>query len=223
MRLPPGLVAITPGTLDARSSADLAGSIVRAVERAAEAGLRGVLVREPGLTDAALIALVRGVRTALERVHPGEGWLGLHDRVHLARTCAADAVHLGFRSLPPADARVVLAALDAQRAIALGLSAHAHDDPSAWEAADYLFFGPVLETPSKRGLVAATGFDGLARAVERARPRPVLALGGLAPEHARNVRATGAHGLAVLRGVLGAEDPAQAFLEYVSAWKGGAP
>jgi thiamine-phosphate pyrophosphorylase len=211
VRLPPGLLAITPGTLDARGARGFAGSI----ERAASAGLSGVLVREPGLSDRDTLALARRLREVLDRAssHTAPAWLALHDRLHLAAACGADGVHLGYRSLPVAEARAIL-----PRGLSLGFSAHAHDDPAAWDAADYLFFGPVLDTPSKEGLVEPTGFEGLTQAVERAGQKPVLALGGLQPKHAARVRETGAAGLAVLRGVLGAEDPAGATRDYLAAW-----
>jgi len=221
VRLPPGLLAITPGTLDGARGAD---AFARTLERAAAAGLSGVLVREPGLSDRDTLALARRLREVLDRAcpedsvpdsaGPGRGWLALHDRLHLAAACGADAVHLGFRSLPAGEARAVL-----PDGLALGLSAHTHDDPSTWAPADYLFFGPVLETPSKKGLVEATGFEGLALAVEHAGPTPVFALGGLEPEHAERVHESGASGMVVLRGVLGAADPARAVRDYLAAWR----
>lgn len=220
MRLPPRLLAITRGTLDAASFALEKERTVRAVERAARGGLLGVLVREPGLADRQLIELCERIRDALEAEHAGDRWLAVHDRVHLAAHLEADAVHLGFRSLDCAQARCVLDR--AERAeTAIGLSTHAGDEPSQWERADYLFFGPVRPTPSKQGLFEPTGFDALAAVAERARPRPVLGLGGLEAEHATDALAAGAHGVAALRGMLLAADPEQAARLYLRAVEGG--
>lgn len=202
MRLPPPLVALTPGSLRPGQERGL----LAAVDAALGAGLRGVLVREPGLSDRALAALGAALRQRL-----AEGWLALHDRPHVALAVGADAVHLGFRSLPLAAVRAGFG-----DDLTIGLSTHAHDDPRAWAAASYVFHGPVRPTPSKQGLLEPVGMEGLARAC-RASPVPVLAIGGLEPEDAPAVLASGAHGLAVLRGVLAARDPARAAARFLAA------
>lgn len=202
-RLPPRLVALTPGDLDALQVARF-GTVI---EAAIAAGLRGILVREPALSDRVFLELALEIAGQL----PPDGYLAIHDRVHLAPAATARAVHLGFRSLTPSDARKIL-----PHDVAIGLSAHAHDAPEDWRGADYLFFGPVLDTPSKQGLLSPVGFEGLARATAQS-PVPVFAIGGLTPEHAAPVRRAGAHGIAVLRGVLGSPDPAASVRAYVRA------
>jgi thiamine monophosphate synthase len=44
---------------------------------------------------------------------------------------------------------------------------------------------------------------------------PVLAIGGVGPEHVRGIRAMGAHGAAVIRGIWEAADPLHAINEYL--------
>jgi thiamine-phosphate pyrophosphorylase len=139
-------------------------------------------------------------------------WIALHDRVHLVPHAHVDAVHLGFRSLPPIEVRAMLA-----EHISVGYSAHAGDRKQEREGADYLVFGPVLDTPSKRGIQAPVGFEGLRSAVADA-ALPVYAIGGLKPEQAARVRASGARGIVVMSGVFGAADPASAVRAYLEAW-----
>jgi len=148
---------------------------------------------------------VRGVGSLL----PAEGWLGVHDRVHLAADCGAHAVHLGFRSIAPAEARRVLSA-----SVAVGFSAHEGDDVALWGACDYIFLGPVLETPSKRGWKEPLGFERLAGAVQRS-PVPVWAIGGLRPVHAEACAEAGCAGIAVRSRLLAAQDPARASRDYL--------
>lgn len=200
----PVLVALSPGTLHEEAPERFLG----AVQRALDGGLEALLLREPGLSDRALLDLARRLRLVLGPRRR----LVLHDRAHLVRASRADALHVGFRSLAPSVARTVVGP-----ELPLGFSAHAHDATEARAGADYLFLGPVLATPSKEGLLPPLGFEGLARACA-AETRPVWALGGLAPEHAAGVRGAGARGLAVLRGVLGADDPARAVERYLDAW-----
>jgi len=190
----PRLIALSPGDLERESLP----AFLELVSAAVGAGLPGLLVREPRLSDRDWLAVVTEVRARCSTV-----WMGVHDRAHLAEPVGADALHLGFRSLSPARARAVVGAK-----MSIGLSTHAADDREqrrAWADADYLFHGPVRATPSKRGLCAPTGIDGLARAVAET-DRPVIAIGGLQPEDAAPASTSGARGIAVLAGILGRED-----------------
>jgi len=179
------------------------------VRRAFEAGLPGLLLREPSLDERSFLALAREL-CELARSFGGR-WLGLHDRLHVARLLPVDGLHLGFRSLHPGTARELL-----PPSVAVGFSAHAGDAPEDWEGADYLTFGPLRETPSKVGILEAVGLEGLEVAARLAR-RPVLAIGGVRPEDVRPARASGAAGVAVLSGILGAEDVGRATLDYLRA------
>jgi len=208
-RLPAELVAISPGDLggDDAAAARRAFAFLGALERCRDAGLRALLLREPAMSDRAYLELARTVRAILGP----ERWLGVHDRAHLVAAVRADAVHLGFRSLAPEAARTILGP-----EIAVGFSAHAGDDLAVWRASDYVFLGPVLDTPSKRGIKPPLGFDALATLV-RESPVPAWAIGGLAPEHVVRARESGARGVAVLAGIFGAADPAAATAAYVRA------
>jgi thiamine-phosphate pyrophosphorylase len=203
-RTPPRLIALSPGDL----GPDSVARFVAALERALGAGLPGLLLREPRLSDRDYLAL--GARVNELRERGAAPWLGVHDRAHLARALGADAVHLSFRSLPPVPLRAWLGP-----GVALGLSTHASDDPTSWSAADYVFHGPLRDTPSKRGLVAPVGFDGIERALRLA-PCPLLVLGGVTAEDVSRLRALGAHGVAVLRGILASDDPGRATAAYLA-------
>lgn len=201
---PPALVALTPGD----PVAALDGRLERAVARAFEAGLPGLLVREPELEDRPFHALITRLRELADRC-PLRPWFALHDRVHMATGLDVDAVHLGGGSLPPSLAREQL-----PDRVAIGFSSHMQDSPETWRGADYLFLSPVRATTSKPD-VAAIGFEALA---ERARLSglPVLALGGLVPGDLARARAHGAVGIAVLSGILLAADPSPAVTQYLA-------
>jgi thiamine-phosphate diphosphorylase len=188
--------------------------LLAAVDAALDAGLTGVLLRERRLDERAFLALAHELRARLDALPAprsrGSGWLGVHDRAHLAALAGADGVHLGFRSLAPAELPAFA------RGLAVGLSAHAGDEPAAWAGADYLVFGPVRDTPSKRGILEPVGIDGLAAGV-RAAGRPVWALGGIEPADVAPCLDAGARGVAVLRGILGARDPGGAAAAYLAA------
>lgn len=206
MRLPPPILALTPGTLIA---GDLPMFLERA-RRASERCLRGVVLRERGLADGAFLELALELRHIFLR--ESGGWLALHDRPHLALAADADAVHLGGRSLAPASVRSWL-----PREVALGLSTHMDDDPSTWLGADYVVHGPVRATRKGADPLQGIGFDALARAVRRAKV-PVWALGGMGPEDAADCVRSGASGIAALGGILARPDAAERAASFLRAW-----
>jgi thiamine-phosphate diphosphorylase len=200
VRLPPELLALTPGDLETPA-------LERFTRRAASAvrvGLCGILLREALLSDREVVELASALRALLGP----SGWLGLHDRPHLAEGVAADGVHLGRRSLSAECVRAWL-----EPAIAIGVSSHAQDAAQTWRGADYLLFAPVFDVPGKG---APQGLSGLHAALERS-ALPTWGLGGIAPESAASVRSAGAHGVAVLRGIFGSADPAAATEDYLRA------
>lgn len=203
MRLPPALVALSPGTLAAR---DL-GPFESRMGALFEAGLSGFLLREGRLADRVYAELFARLRETA-----GAGvWLAVHDRAHLAEALGADGLQLSFRSLEPELLRGCLA-----RGIALGVSLHAGDGPSAARGADYAVLGPLHPTPSKQGLVPPLGEEGLASLV-RSLDRPAYAIGGLRPSDVAACLAAGARGLFVLRGIAEAPDPRRALHAYLEA------
>ncbi|HEX7069662.1 MAG TPA: thiamine phosphate synthase, partial [Rhodothermales bacterium] len=119
-------------------------------------------------------------------------------------------LHLGSRDVSVAEAREVLPSTSI-----LGYSAHAVDEVAALaNEVDYLFVSPVFETVHRPG-VAPLGLDGLRELVDAARGKPVFALGGVRPEHVALCVDAGAHGVAVVSGILSAARPADAARAYL--------
>lgn len=83
-------------------------------------------------------------------------------------------------------------------------------------AVDYVTYSPVFPTSSKPGH-PGTGTAALRRFVEQVRV-PVLALGGITPNRVASCREAGAHGVAVLSGIMQADTPAVAAARYIEAW-----
>jgi thiamine-phosphate pyrophosphorylase len=166
-------------------------------------GTIGVQLRQPGLPPRELLARCRAVREVCARFGAA---LLVNDRADVALAAGADGVHLPGRGISVADARKLGFAL-------VGVSAHSPGDVAraARDGADFAVFAPVYQTPGK----SAQGETALSRAC-RASPIPVLALGGIDPGNAPRCLAAGARGVACIRSVLGAPDPAAAALRL---WK----
>jgi thiamine-phosphate pyrophosphorylase len=180
------------------------------IETCLDAGLRAVQLREKDLVGGALLALARELRRLTAR---HEARLLVNDRVDVALAVEADGVHLPGGGLPPDVARRLLGT-----GRLLGVSTHSPAEAAAAGSggADFAVFGPVYDTPSKRPYGAPLGLDALADACRRARV-PVLAIGGVTAACVPEVRAAGAAGVAVIRALLEAEDPARATKELLEA------
>jgi len=180
-----------------------ARDLATVVEAALDAGLHAVQLREKDLAGRDLLTLADRLRAATAR---RGALLLVNDRIDVAIAIGADGIHLGGGSMPVSVARRLLGA-----AALIGISTHAPGEDTV--GADFAFFGPVWPTPSK------TGAQGEARLTEavRASRIPVLAIGGVTAERARAACAAGAAGVAVIRAILGAPDPAAATRTLLTA------
>jgi thiamine-phosphate pyrophosphorylase len=176
--------------------------LLAVVEDALRGGVRAVQLRERGLDARALLALARELRTVTRNY---DALLLVNDRVDVALACDADGIHLPTHSFAVSDARRLLGS---QRLI--GVSTHRLEEvtAAARAGADFVVFGPVYETPSKRQYGAPVGPAALEAATGVG--IPVLAIGGMTAERVGEVQARRASGIAVIRAILGARDPANA-------------
>jgi thiamine-phosphate pyrophosphorylase len=119
----------------------------------------------------------------------------INDRVDIALALQADGVHLGQDDLPPEAARELLG----ERAI-IGFSTHTLEQAgvAARLPVDYLAIGPIFETSSKENPDPVVGLKGLRRVRETIGEIPLVAIGGIQLENARQVIETGADSIAVI-------------------------
>ena len=182
--------------------------------RAACAGGAAVVQLRAKLAgDRQVLAWGREIRAATQRA----GVLFfVNDRFDLALALEADGVHLGQEDLPPARLPEAVRAR-----LLIGRSTHTPEQirTARDEPVDYLAFGPVFGTHSKRSAWSERGLTALAGAAAEARPRPLVAIGGIDAESAADVRAAGAAGFAVISAVAGASDPEAAVRALCAAWE----
>ena len=136
----------------------------------------------------------------------------IDDHVDLAARLDADGVHVGQEDMDYRAAREIIG-----EGKILGLTAFTPEHYEEIDPAlvDYVGTGPVFSTltkPDKRVL----GVDGFAKLVAKA-PVPVVGIGGITPENAGAVIKAGADGVAMIRAVVGAENPGLAAMEFVQA------
>ena len=177
--------------------------LIETVAAALRGGVDAVQLRAKDLTARELVALGAHLRPLCDQ-HRAR--LLVNDRIDVALAVGADGVHLPATSFSPRDARRLLGP-----EAWIGVSTHtlaearnAHD-----AGADFILFGPIFDTPSKRAFGAPVGLDALGE-VARAVPTPVVAIGGITAQRAAAVRARGARGIAVISAILAAADARQA-------------
>lgn len=144
-------------------------------------------------------------------VRPPEAALVVSGRPDLAAAIGAHGVQLGAGDLAPADARRVF------RAGWIGRSVHDAGEAEAAvaEGADFLMIGAVYPTASHPG--RAAGGPALVRAAA-ALGRPVIAIGGIDAARAVEMRQAGAWGVAAIRALWDADDPAAAAMALLAPW-----
>ncbi|MGD8288028.1 MAG: thiamine phosphate synthase [Gemmatimonadota bacterium] len=160
--------------------------------------------------------LVDLLDTLLEPASSSGALLLVNDRVDVALVGGARGVHLGERSLPAERARALLGK-DAW----IGVSCHDASEargPAA-EGADSVFLGTIHPTATHPGAVGL-GLDAVRRAVAVGGEPPLIGIGGIGLEKAPGVVAAGAYGVAAIRGIWRAEDPAEAVTQYLEGLSG---
>ena len=204
-RAVPFVHAVTTDEIVARADfIDVACSVMGAL------GPRGALHLRAGRASGASLQALGETLAAAQQVTGA--WLVVNDRVDVAMAVRARGAQLTSRSLTAADAR------RAAPALAIGASVHAVTEgtEAADSGADWLVAGRVFAAS------AAAGADGLGMAFVEALIAavevPVIAIGGVRPQHCRALRLAGVHGVAVIRGIWDAPNAERAASDYLSCY-----
>ncbi len=188
-----------------------------AVEGALQAGVTLVQYREKNGPGKGMLEKARQLIALCHRYNVP---LLVNDRLDIALLSGADGVHLGQDDIPVAEARrladLFFAGCAAPHTVngalpltgnrfLIGATAHNVEEALAAEAAgaDYLGCGAVFATHTKKDTVPL-GLDGL-QAIRQAVRIPITGIAGITTENYQQVLATGADGVAVVSGILGAD------------------
>ncbi len=178
-----------------------------ALALAAERG--GVTSIQLRLKEATARELAQAVRAL---VHALRIPVMVNDRPDVAIAAGAAGVHLG-----PDDLPVDLARRIAPPGFVIGASVGSEAEAGTAGSADYWGIGPWRTTGTKRDAGTALGPDGFRRLLQLARGKPALAIGGVTAADVPLIFQTGAQGVAVASGILGADDVEEAATRYAAA------
>ena len=185
---------------DRRSLSDIpetAGKLqLEKIDQAAKSGVDWIQLREKDLSGKQLAEFATA---AMWRV-AGASAILVNDRLDVACAVKAAGVHLGEHSLPVKEAKRFASDSGAGKHFLVGASVHSREAALQAEedGADYVIFGPVYATPSKEEFGQPQGLAKLQDVCRRLKI-PVLAIGGITLENARECLKAGATGIAAIR------------------------
>jgi thiamine-phosphate pyrophosphorylase len=186
--------------------------LVDVVRRFVVAGGRLVSLRPGGADDKSVMELGRELSALLFSVR---GIFLVHRRPDLALLLGAGGVHLPSRGL---SRREVVRLL--RPSAVMGRSCHDGDEVrrAGAQGETFVTLGPLFESVSKKGYGPGLGIDEFRAITDEAREMdlPVYALGGVLPENGAQCLEAGAYGLAVVGGILGADDVEATTREYLA-------
>lgn len=146
------------------------------------------------------------VFAAVEAVKGTGARLFINDHWQLAIRAGAYGVHLGQEDMDNADLAAIRAA-----GLRLGLSTHGYAEmvrADAWSPS-YMALGAVFPTTLKKMATAPQGVGRLQRYAQLMRHYPLVAIGGVDADRFPSVLASGVGSVAVVRALVGAEQPEQ--------------
>jgi thiamine-phosphate pyrophosphorylase len=178
--------------------------LMEKIAECAAAGVDMIQLREKDLSTHALEILAL---QAMAMLGGSSTKLLVNSRTDVALACGAHGVHLPGSDLPASEVRAMFARAGVHQPM-IGVSAHSAAEVASAEAhgADFAVFAPVFEKlkrGEKGGTANRDGLEQLRRICHRADaaqpPMPVLALGGVTFENARDCLQAGAAGIAAIR------------------------
>lgn len=190
------------------------------VGRMARAGLRTVQLR---FKSADPQAVANEIRAAIAAVAGTGAHLYINDHWQAAIEAGAYGVHLGQEDLDR------LSAHDLQRlrasGLRLGVSTHGYAEMLRAEAVNpsYVALGAVFPTTLKAMPTPPQGLGRLGVYARLLRHRPLVAIGGITPEHLPAIAQTGVGSFAVVRAITGVEEPESTAAALVRAWANAQP
>jgi thiamine-phosphate pyrophosphorylase len=191
----PILYLITRGatTADTRPDSEDFLRLLLLIKAAVTAGIQLIQIREKNMNARTLCeltsrasALTRGTNTKLL----------VNDRADIARVAGADGVQLTSQSV---TADVIRRSFGSD--FLIGVSTHSLDEAqrAREQGADFVVFGPVFETESKKAFGQPQGIEKLSELAAKVDPLPVIAIGGISLKNAAECLRAGASGIAAIR------------------------
>lgn len=180
------------------------------IERLTKLGVRTIQLRAKNIDKNAALEIVRGALKIAEGT-PTE--IVVNDYWQAAIDASADHVHLGQEDLATADVSTIK-----KSGITVGISTHDHTelDTALRHKPDYIALGPIFETTLKKMPFAPQGYQRISEWKKLIGKIPLVAIGGIKLEHARDIFAAGADSIAVVSDVTQDSNPNQRVQDWLA-------
>lgn len=190
----------------------LGRNLVDVVREAVIGGVTMVQLREKNCDTGLFVKLAQDLKQLLQ---PYRIPLIINDRLDVALAVDADGVHIGQSDMPYDIARQILGANKI-----IGLSVENMEQVLAANEldVDYIGVSPVFSTATKTDIAQPFGLVGLKKASELSK-HPIVAIGGIHLNNAKEVIQNGADGLAVVSEIISANNPMLATKQLKELWK----
>ncbi len=139
----------------------------------------------------------------------------INDRLDIALAVDADGLHIGQEDLPLEVARKLLGP---GKILGYSVSNTAEAEYGEKNGADYLGAGPVYPTGSKLDTVDPIGIDGI-KVIKESVSIPVVAIGGVGPANAAEVKKSGVDGISVISAILGSPQVEENARSLKNIWR----
>ncbi len=185
----------------------------KGIEDALKGGLQALQLREKDLSVRQLYATACRLRELTSRYGAR---LFVNDRLDVALSVEADGVHLAGTSIPPRAVQRVTGGK-----MLIGVSAHTLEEAieAEREGADFLTFGPVYKTPSKKKYGPPVGIEKLKEVAEKV-SIPVFGVGGIKIEKVSEVLKSGAQGVALISAILSSDNIEEETSKFITSVEG---
>lgn len=192
--------------------------LVDVVLQAVQAGVQAVQIREKNNNTRDFLALAKVLVKEVQVRYNIP--VIINDRVDIALACGAAGVHLGQSDMPVADARRLMGT---RRIIGLTAPTMQDLERAIKEEIQYVVVSPVFPTSTKKDTAPAWGIEGMKKARafmdEKHCTIPLMTIGGINTQNAREVLQAGIDSIAVVSAVCSARDIDGAVKEFLRAFQ----
>jgi thiamine-phosphate pyrophosphorylase len=201
----PKLMLITNGKLETNPIT------LNKIFSACRNGLPAIQLREKTIEARRLSELAKMLR----KITSDHGiFFSINDRLDIALSVDADAVHLSEGGLSPHIPKKL------KPSLIVGVSVHSLEmgRRAEQEGADYVLFGPIFQTPSKIAFGKPQGLENLEKIAHKL-SIPVLAVGGITPVELNGCINAGAYGVAAIGAFMQSEDIKMTINDFLREFK----
>lgn len=165
------------------------------IERLIDCKIGLIQLRAKALCDKDFLEIAKAVVHLAHARSSGQvrSLITVNDRPDICALSRADGLHVGQDDIPPSEARRIIG-----KDAILGFSTHNLEQlqTADWSKLDYLAFGPIFKTSTKKDHDPPTGLGLLAQAAKLT-TLPLVAIGGITFESTKEVLQAGANSVAM--------------------------